>query len=527
MNSTLKTTLRASLILAFVILLPSVANAHTQKAITVQGTNTYPQDVIAVQMALNQYEIVTLKGTFNFGQAVFGVDYDTGQITGTPAGSVYMSRPNVVLEADKRTGATIVGGGAPFSSEYFDAWPVIGITAPDITVRDLVMYGSPDMGIFFLGNPQTARGKKLTISANTISAEYPIFLYYTGGLRAVVNRNQLTSLNSQTDLSAPLIVGWSGYTPDASGQLVPAKGSVEITNNEISVKNPNVPGEFDGMRVFGWGVGNWNRRLFPGAHFYGVVPPLPPGTNPADWGDNGPITISGNIFTMDCPPDFTAFCTAIQVGRSANGANHVRVVNNTIKGTAGAGIDKWSYGHNNLIAWNDLTELTTLFEQIGVMARGTAVAYNRLGAVMNAPALWITSINWHPSPQALDTPMPLPTEYCLTFENDYRRTGLPGWPQGGGAILLASEADAQWYTGVGTEVRYNLVAETGKFPDGTGPNEQVYQLQVGDEPLVHDNWILGLSQTDSVSTRGAQSFDNAFRPMAQERVRRLQNRPWK
>jgi hypothetical protein len=88
------------------------------------------------------------------------------------------------------------------------------------------------------------------------------------------------------------------------------------------------------------------------------------------------------------------------------------------------------------------------------------------------------------------------------------------------------EADLYLLNGVGTEVHYNFIAEIGKFPDGTVPNEQIYQLIVGDEPLVHDNWILGLSQTDSVSTRGAQSFDNLFRPMAQERVRRLQNQPW-
>ena len=509
MNSTLKTTMRASLILALVILVLVVANAQMQKAITVQGTNTYPQDVMAVQMALNQYDVVTLSGTFNFGQGVFGVDLDTGQITGTPAGSVYMTRPNVVLKADKRTGATIVGGGAPFSSEYLDVWPVIGITAPNVTVRGLVMSGSADTGIFFLGSRQTAGGKMLTIEANTISAEWiAVYLRYTGGLRAIVNRNQLTSLNGE---GAALGVSWSGYTRDASGQPVPAKGSVEITNNEISLKNQI--GDQDGIMVYGWGVG-----AFPG-----MPPNLPPGTNPADWGDNGPITISGNILTMDC----IYACTAIQIGRSAMGVNHVQVVNNTIKGAALAGIDKWPYGHDNLIAWNNLSELTTFFEQIGVWARGTTAAYNRLGPVLNAPALWMTSINWHPYPDPLDTPMPLPTEYCFIFGNDYRLTGVPGGSMFTAAILLDSEADLGWYTGVGTEVRYNFIAEIGKFPDGTGPNEQIYQLIVGDEPLVHDNWILGLSQPNGVSGPGTQSFDKPLRPMAQERIRQLQNQPWK
>jgi hypothetical protein len=503
MNITLKTTLRGSLILALVILLSGVGNAQMQKAITVHGTNTYPQDVLAVQVALNQYDLVTLSGTFNFGQALFGVD-DAGQITGTPAGSVYMTRPNVVLQADKRTGATIVGGGAPFSSEYFYVWPVIGIMAPDVTVRGLAMSGSADTGIFFLGSPQTARGKTLTIEANTISAEWAaVYLRYTGGLRAIVNRNQLTSPDSDTS-SIPLAVGWSGYTRDASGKPVPAKGSVEVTHNKISMKNIDQ----DGIVVYGWG-------LAPGE----IPLDLPLGTNPADWGDNGPITIRGNSLTMDC----MGACTAIQIGRSAMGVNHVQVVNNTIKGAALAGIDKWPYGHDNLIAWNNLKELTTDYEQIGVMARGTTVAYNVLGPVINAPALWMTSINWHDP----DTPMPLPTEYCLISGNDYRLTGVPGGSMFTAAILLDSEADLGWYSGVGTEVRYNFIAEIGKFPDGTGPNEQVYQLIVGDEPLVHDNWILGLSQTDGVSAPSTQGFDKPFRPMVQERTMRLQNQPWK
>jgi hypothetical protein len=135
----------------------------------------------------------------------------------------------------------------------------------------------------------------------------------------------------------------------------------------------------------------------------------------------------------------------------------------------------------------------------------------------------MTSINWHDP----DTPMPLPTEYCLISGNDYRLTGVPGGSMFTAAILLDSEADLGWYSGVGTEVRYNFIAEIGKFPDGTGPNEQVYQLIVGDEPLVHDNWILGLSQTDGVSAPSTQGFDKPFRPMVQERAMRLQNQPWK
>jgi hypothetical protein len=50
-----------------------------------------------------------------------------------------------------------------------------------------------------------------------------------------------------------------------------------------------------------------------------------------------------------------------------------------------------------------------------------------------------------------------------------------------------------WNTGQGTEVRNNLVSEVGMFPQGTGgPSNQVLEIKIGPNPLVHDNRIVGL-----------------------------------
>jgi hypothetical protein len=89
--------------------------------------------------------------------------------------------------------------------------------------------------------------------------------------------------------------------------------------------------------------------------------------------------------------------------------------------------------------------------------------------------------------------MPLPIENCTIADNDYRGSNCPGWSKGTGCILLASEIDLQAETGVGTEVRSNLIKETGNFPAGTGgPKDQIFELKVGLSPLVHDNRIVGL-----------------------------------
>jgi hypothetical protein len=50
-----------------------------------------------------------------------------------------------------------------------------------------------------------------------------------------------------------------------------------------------------------------------------------------------------------------------------------------------------------------------------------------------------------------------------------------------------------WGTGVGTEVKNNLISETGRFPVGTGgPNNQVYEFNLSTPALCYNNRIVGL-----------------------------------
>jgi hypothetical protein len=262
---------------------------------------------------------------------------------------------------------------------------------------------------------------------------------------------------------------------------------LDIIDNEIEIGGGErwywLP---DAILIVGW-------RVDPG----NLPPSLPPGTNPAEWGDNGPVTISGNLIT--CLPALPGqILSAVQLGRSASGLNNSIVSNNSLRGECVLGITKWPYGSNNAIIDNDLSELTTQWEQIGVQAHDTTVVNNILGKTIEPPALFVWSVNQHPYPDPLDTPMPLPVENCTIMDNDYTLTGLPGWSEGGGAIMVASDADLGWVWGVGTEVRNNYIYETGRFPEGSGsPKKHVFEMIVEPDPLVHDNRIVGLPANHS------------------------------
>ena len=69
-------------VLVFAVAIETWAQSET----IVIGTNTYPADVQAVQMAVDLNDIVTLSGTFNFGQVTFPTP--AGMITFSPQRSV-------------------------------------------------------------------------------------------------------------------------------------------------------------------------------------------------------------------------------------------------------------------------------------------------------------------------------------------------------------------------------------------------------------------------------------------------------
>jgi len=77
----------------------------------------------------------------------------------------------------------------------------------------------------------------------------------------------------------------------------------------------------------------------------------------------------------------------------------------------------------------------------------------------------------------------------VMMKNDYRLIESGGTASRS-AILLASENDLKAVTGVGGEVKNNLIIETGRFPQGTGGARSNIEILIG-LPYVHDNRIVG------------------------------------
>jgi hypothetical protein len=210
--------------------------------------------------------------------------------------------------------------------------------------------------------------------------------------------------------------------------------------------------------------------------------------------ENGAVLIKGNKIDMKYPvpadPTLAPQSIGMVLGDYVLGLSNVTVTGNKITGTAMEGIERDPHGKKAEIFQNDLSGLKTWGKQIGVFGRETIVRDNLFGFANLIPgfstALEIASVYYgYP-----DYPMPYPTENCTFFGNDYRATGLKGWTdQANGCIILRSYADMG---GSGTEVKNNLVKETGMFPVGTGgPEKQVFELKT-DLGLVHDNRIVGM-----------------------------------
>ena len=89
---------------------------------------------------------------------------------------------------------------------------------------------------------------------------------------------------------------------------------------------------------------------------------------------------------------------------------------------------------------------------------------------------------------------PPATENSVFMRNDYRLTGVTT-----GGILLADRMELAFGPGGTSEVKDNLIFETGGWPPGSGgPWNHVIELQTGINPdtglpYVHDNRIIGSS----------------------------------
>jgi hypothetical protein len=211
--------------------------------------------------------------------------------------------------------------------------------------------------------------------------------------------------------------------------------------------------------------------------------------------ENGPVLIKENNIEIRYPmpdaPDYSRQTLGMLLGDGGAGLSNVTVRQNRLTGSVMDGIARLWYGKNTVITGNDLSGLKTWEAQIKVVGGETIVEENILGFANHIPGYsWGVLLGSGALPPEYNFPMPYPTENCVLTGNDYRATGLPGWDNGSGCIILQSSADVAG--GFGTEVRNNLVKETGRFPVGTGgPEKQVFELKT-ELGLVHDNRIVGM-----------------------------------
>ena len=466
------------------------APPNKSREVTIVSTGS-TADVQAIQTAVDDpaVDVVKLSGTFEFG-----VD-----------GGVWITRAGVTVTGEGKDRPVINGGGA-FRTVYInyggtETWErhhryVFGINAPGVTIRGLEFRNFDTEAIFVLGGSPDPR--PVVIDDNVMSTENiagmeelmsaAVGSHYTGGWPMRISNNKMTGS------TGGIVASWSGYYLNESGQDTYGGSPLDIVNNEITT---NVPPDqlVDGILVLGW-------NTFESIH------PDP------EWGDNGPVLITGNTVNYNDSPATSWGGLAIGIGRSAMGLNHCLVANNTITGHGMAGIVKYSYGHDNQIVGNDLSGFAAWDGQIWVFAADTLVSKNILGLANEfegyTSGIWVFATLVHPGL----CPMPVPLENVMILNNDYTHISDASGSSAAG-IWVASNADwcYEWDEagdcteagqGQGNEVRNNTIVEPAKSW-GVKPADlaetlanQVYLQPSNDgvgPQMVHDNKIFGLNAT--------------------------------
>ena len=403
---------------------------------TIYGTDSYPNDSEAVQLALDDtgYDTIILNGTFDFGD-----------------GGVRVDRSNVTLEgpATIRGGSTAVevaGLDTRVKNLTFEAplFAAIAISVVEQGTGHVQIRGNSVsdcvMGIaVFPVTGTTGINVSLDIQENTIkdcgfgfyADEYSPFTYAT-----TIQKNRIENIAYD---------GVFVWTVDAP---------IDIIDNEIA------NAAFEAIWVGSWDVS---------------------GQEDPEYGDNPPVKIIRNTIDInDVPIDGVAFGSAgIMVGISSRGINNVLVKNNTLRGVAGyGGLVKQPYGHNNRFIGNDLSGLTTYGPQIWLMGgRNNLFLHNVLGETKEWAIEWLTgaiveesaatlssTANWH----LADLNTPDPVNFGNVFiANDYRATGLTGWDKSTGSVLLldfVQKYTEYWEAYDEPVTTQNFVIELGKFP---------------------------------------------------------------
>lgn len=441
----------------------------TGTATTIDGTSAYPDDVEAVQAALDDpsFDTVILNGTFDFGD-----------------GGVQITRPNVTLTGP----ATILGGGKQIEHPWiWWWWYAVEVAAVETTVENLTFVGCNDTGI--LVHLAGSADGHVDIAGNSFTwcpAPIAALPETTGGEVSIgIHDNTISSC----------LFGVIGESN------VPLTYSMDIRNNRFEDI------WLDGVQVFSVSApleiidnefAAGEAAVFVGSWWVG-------GEIDPEYGDNPPVNIIGNTI------DIIDYGTGVIVGTSAHGINNVLVKDNVLTGEAGYGaLMKQPYGSNNRFVGNDLSELTSYGPQLWLLGgRDNLFLDNKLGktedwgfdflpgTVFERTAATLSSpINWHP--ENLGTPDPVNSGNVF-IANDYRATGLPGWddmyPEEAGSVLLlnfVTRYPADFSIAYEEEVTTeNVIVELGKFPTVEGQKTDVCKQVLDMSNLYPDDQVPG------------------------------------
>ncbi len=505
--------------------------------LTVYPTGIYPADVQNVQAAVDTVDpggTVILKPTdatgnplaFNFGGTAIG-----------NGGAVKLLRPGITVTGDGWDEALdepmtkIVGGGGRHqaSPTLLAQATVFLVQAPGVTIRQIKMTTTfAFTGVFITSALQPASSEPVVVEQNDISVlNYAVIGVYAAAFPITIRDNELKGL-------LPVSAQWAGLTlapistfpfdepvPPTDDQGSAVRFPLVIANNVIT-KTPN-PASVLNFTVLLWGWGNaYSQNPDPdvGARRLRATPSSP-------WvyqhfpGDNGPVAFAGNHIVANLPGVFN---TVVGLGGGSQGLNHTLMMGNTISGDSTLVIERFPYGHDIRIEENDLSGARA-YEQVSIDGADTTVANNVFGPVLPLPPAWampdgipqpavaLLSINYYPGV----VPVPHAVENCVIAKNDYRQTGLKT-----GSLLVASQEELQWPfyatgVGTGTEVKNNLIFESGGFLSGTGGAKKQILLLAGllnpatGLPYVHDNRVVGLPAT-GLSHPGIGAFVNQVSP---------------
>lgn len=519
-----------------------VVGSPGDPVLVVYPTGAHPADVDNVQYAVDN---VASPGTVVLKSTDMGLNPLAFNFGGTAAGNggvLKLLRPDITLTGDgwddglDEPKTKIVGGGGPFkfSASVSGSAMVFAVRAPGVVIREVGLATAfAYTGVFIVSTTAwPASDHPVVIERNDISVlNYGVLAGYSAAFPVKIDGNVLRA-NSLLEarwigftlrpITTPVTYDEPAVPVDPLGNAV--RYPFEVTNNRM-LKTPG--GTLTTLAVYGW------------ANYYNTAA----GADPSDpdigcrryvvggvpryqcvGGDNGPVFITGNRISVDTPME--AVVSAIELGIYDSGVNDAVVAGNSVSGTTYAGLRTYGYMRGAAILDNDFSGLQAA-HQIVFQATDSVVAGNILGPILPyggwvtslpQPALLINSANFNPG----FSPMPRPTENCVFMQNDYRLTGVER-----GAILLASRAELRYPTGAGTEVKNNLIFETGRFPRGTGgPLQQVMELNIMVNPAtglpyVYNNRIVGQS-AEGLEDPGigpAIRKINAIRRMLEERQR--------